>query len=650
MFDWWDEYKGNRLKQIELGAQCIVFILIHGYIASLVFHTLNSINLNDTLPWHWYEYFLDNRIRELHFFNLTISWISPLGVLITLIVIAPLFIKKPIFGDAKYASLGEMTKAGLFSKKGVVLGRAHGKYVISDNVTHSFLCGPTRQGKGTGVIVPNCLAWDGSLIVLDVKEENYEITSGYRASLGHKVFFWSPLSLSGKSHRFNPLDLVSKNPNHRITGVQKIASLLVDVSDRDPMWGQEGRALFVAITLYVIEKHPTKTLGQVYRTLTETADLRSWALYQVSQYGRSKDNIESGTALSPQCIRGLQSFAGKSEKEASSVQSTLQSGLRIFENPIVDAATSASDFDIRRLRKDRMSIYIGIIPDHMEVAKPLLKLFVQLVIGELSQRLPQKNEPHKVLMLLDEMPSLGNMQGIVSAFTLLAGYNVRVMSVVQGLTWLDREYGVETRNAILSCCGHQVFMTASDEQTASYMSNALGERTIVNQSLSQRPFQFSRFTSTQNKSVIGRPLLSKQEALKLDPKKQIIITQGRNPSLVRKIQYYKDTTFKKRVLTPKVPPTLPLHSTAPSESSNSEKRDTAPGSLQNKTVEPVSLIHDNDMDLNLLSEAQENEQFLKVLRVLEREAEENSQFARENAETISAMREALSQSDDLELS
>jgi type IV secretion system protein VirD4 len=52
------------------------------------------------------------------------------------------------------------------------------------------------------------LAFEESAIVHDIKMENYELTSGYRASIGHKIFMWNPLGGEGKTNCYNPLDFI----------------------------------------------------------------------------------------------------------------------------------------------------------------------------------------------------------------------------------------------------------------------------------------------------------------------------------------------------------------------------------------------------------------------------------------------------------
>lgn len=456
---------------------------------------------------------------------------------------------KAIYGDARWATAWERRKAGLHAKdgQGVLLGRVGGATLCSDVNTHTLLVGPPRAGKGTGVVVPNCLNWPGSLLVLDVKGENYDQTAGFRATR-QRTFYWAPMAKNDRSARFNPLDEVSKNPAHRVSDIQLIAGLLVDVSDKDPMWGLEARALFVAVTLFVLETRPVKTLGEVARVVGSEGDLRDVL--------RGLAETTPDLALSTRAK--MISFAGKAEKEAGSIRSNLQSSLRLFENQVVDAATSASDFSIRDLRRKRMSVYVGALTSELDTLAPLLRLFFQQVVAVMSERQPSPDEPHKVLMVLDEFASLGKMDSVVTAFTLLASYNVQVLAVLQGLAWVDRTYGRETREGLLSTFGNQVIMTTNDETTTAYLSGALGEKTVATSSTNRKKLGFDYQTPSHTKSFTGRPLLSKQEVRMLPRDKQVVLVEGHRPTLATKLRYYDDARFKSRVVSPPEVPLLDL--------------------------------------------------------------------------------------------
>ena len=521
----------------------------------------------------------------LHYTTEQAPWAAKgkvIGAAVTPIVIggfgALLFIFKPreIYGDARWAELHDLKRAGLLAKEGVILGKRGSRFITSDDLSHILLVAPTRSGKGVGVIIPNCLTWQGSIVCLDVKLENFRITGGFRASYGHRVHLWSPMSTTKRSARYNPLDQVSRDPHHRISDLQIMASLLIQVSDRDPMWGQEARSLFVGAALFILEDETRpSTLGAIYRFLSSGENLKTVI----------KHVLDTKPDLDPTIRRSLGSFATKADKEASGVANTLIAALRIFENPVVDAATSASDFNIDDLRRHRTSIFVGVLPSQLETLGPLLRLFFQQVISVMSSRDPGPDEPHKVLMLLDEFPSIGAMDAIVSAFTLLAGYHVRVMAVIQGLSWIDKTYGRDTREGLIANCAHQIYFAPNDDTTAKHVSDALGETTKRQTSFMKSPLAISAASGTKTISVTGRPLLMPQEVRRLDSRKSIILVEGEVPVLANKIRYYANPIFKKRLMDP---PEVPLlNPTVASSSSMLPKTEKeAAKELGNQTFKP----------------------------------------------------------------
>jgi type IV secretion system protein VirD4 len=58
------------------------------------------------------------------------------------------------------------------------------------------------SGKGVSSVIPTLLSYPGSVIVLDLKGENFNLMSGFRAKFG-KVYRWAPTG--DKGHHFNPL-------------------------------------------------------------------------------------------------------------------------------------------------------------------------------------------------------------------------------------------------------------------------------------------------------------------------------------------------------------------------------------------------------------------------------------------------------------
>ena len=93
------------------------------------------------------------------------------------------------YGSARWAGEAEIRAAGLLGDAGVFLGSFHGRYLRHDGPEHVMAFAPTRSGKGVGLVVPTLLSWTGSVVVHDIKGENWELTAGWRSRFSHCLLF-----------------------------------------------------------------------------------------------------------------------------------------------------------------------------------------------------------------------------------------------------------------------------------------------------------------------------------------------------------------------------------------------------------------------------------------------------------------------------
>ncbi|MEM7621219.1 MAG: type IV secretory system conjugative DNA transfer family protein, partial [Pseudomonadota bacterium] len=503
-------------------------LVLYFYAASLMYCILAKIPLEHASPIFIFSVFAQPITDQIQS-RLFVAFGAPAVALIFIgsQIYEAMFNQKDLFGKARWGGLRDIRKAKLLEKAGIILGKFNGQYLISDQPTHSILVAPTRSGKGIGVVVPNLLAWQGSVICFDVKHENYRKTAGFRAAHGQKVFMWSPMDENLKSHRYNPLDAVSDNPHQQVSDLQVIARILIqDPPKSDPVWASEARALFVGLALYVMDsKEMPSTIGAINRLLGTEADLGDVCRYIVKKHPELTSTVK----------KSLMNFANKAAKERSGVKSSLNQAINLWDNPLIDAATSATDFNIKDLRREKISIYVGVLTGQIETLTPLLRIFFEQIITKLSMKEPGVDEPHQVLMLLDEFHMLGRIDSMTTAFTLLAGYNVRVMAVVQSLNWIDVTYDRDKRNGILSCCAHQIFFATNDLATAQYVSESCGNQTVDSVSKSKRKsMQYE--APTYNTSQRGTPLIAKHEMRDFKADEQIILIEGSQPVKCKKIR------------------------------------------------------------------------------------------------------------------
>ena len=55
-----------------------------------------------------------------------------------------------------------------------------GRLVRHDGPEHVVCFAPTRSGTGVGLVVPTLLTWNASVLVYDIKKENWALTAGWR--------------------------------------------------------------------------------------------------------------------------------------------------------------------------------------------------------------------------------------------------------------------------------------------------------------------------------------------------------------------------------------------------------------------------------------------------------------------------------------
>jgi type IV secretion system protein VirD4 len=129
------------------------------------------------------------------------------------------------YGSARWSTRQEIRQAGLFQPKGVVLGRLGRRYLCDDSDRHVLLVGPTRGGKGVGIIIPTLLVWRESVIVLDPKDgENVDISADWRRGLG-PVYAFTPMR--SPQTRINVLDTIRLKTQDEFGDAQVIAQSLV---------------------------------------------------------------------------------------------------------------------------------------------------------------------------------------------------------------------------------------------------------------------------------------------------------------------------------------------------------------------------------------------------------------------------------------
>ncbi|PQA87587.1 conjugal transfer protein TraG [Hyphococcus luteus] len=447
------------------------------------------------------------------------------------------------YGSARWATASDIRKGGLFDDNGVFLGQWEGRYLRHGGPEHVMAFAPTRSGKGVGLVVPTLLSWTGSTVVHDIKGENWELTSGWRATFSRCIRF-DPTDRN--SSRYNPLMAVRRG-EREVRDVQNIADILVDPEgslERRNHWEKTGHSLLVGVILHVLYAEKDTTLAGCARLLSDpdrtfAATLR--AMMTTPHLGAA--------GVHPIVAQAARELLNKSENERSGVLSTAMSFLSLYRDPVIADVTSRSDWRIEDLMtaKQPVSLYLVVPPSDLSRTKPLMRLILNQIGRRLTEELPGPSH-RKLLLMLDEFPALGRLDFFESALAFMAGYGIRSFLIAQSLNQIEKAYG--PNNSILDNCHVRVAFATNDERTAKRVSDAIGTTTELR---AQKNFTGHRLAPWLSHMMVSRQetqraLITPGEVMQLPPEDEIVLASGSPPVRAKKLRYYEDRNFTSRVL------------------------------------------------------------------------------------------------------
>ncbi|RZL45748.1 MAG: type IV secretory system conjugative DNA transfer family protein [Variovorax sp.] len=466
-----------------------------------------------------------------------------------------------IHGDARFATGADLAKLNMFkpAANGILVGKFGGKLVRLPGQQFVILAAPTRSGKGVGIVIPNLLEYGESMVVLDIKQENFEITSGWRKSQGQDVYLFNPFAEDRRTHRWNPLTYVSDDPAFRVSDLMSIAAMLYpDGADDQKFWVSQARNAFMAFALYLFEEWDAensqgtaedcrmpRTLGQIYKLSSGNGD----------DLRKHYESIAQKPFLSGHARSAFSNLLSQAPETFASILGSFKEPLNAWINPVLDAATSADDFLLTDVRKKKMTIYIGIQPNKLAESRLIVNLFFSQLINVNTKELPQNNPQlkHQCLLLMDEFTSIGKVNIIAGAVSYMAGYNIRLLPIIQSMAQLDATYGKDVARTLITNHALQIIYAPREQQDANDYSDMLGYTTVRKQNLTR-----GRETS-RSESEERRALMLPQELKAMGADTEVFLCEGiAHPVKCDKIRYYQDKYFTQRLRDKVAIPTLSI--------------------------------------------------------------------------------------------
>jgi type IV secretion system protein VirD4 len=422
-------------------------------------------------------------------------------------------------------------------------GKRESPAVWLPNVIHAILVAPTGKGKGVSFAIPHGLSCRDNAVYLDINGEIASATASARKQMGHRVVSLGLYPLGTDSlDSLNPLDLIDADSPLAIDDCRALAEALVvrTGQEREPHWCDASEMFFAAILAFLVKHAPPH--DRSFQTLRGICANPEELEVTIALMRKS-------TAWDGMLARMGDQLTHFKDKELGSVMTTCGRFLSFLDSPAVAKSTTTSSFNPKELLTGKMSVFLIVPPEYLRVSVPLIRVWLSTLMlvvvraGTQNKRL--------TYFVVDEAGSLSHLTCLDDAIDKYRKFGIRLILMYQSLGQLKKCWPDGGEQTLLANTS-QVFWAVQDLPTAEYISNRLGESTIVVESGgtssgrsrqsgvhgSQGSTSYSVNTNA-NWSEHNRRLLRPEEVLALDERTAITFCSGLPPLWTTLERYYE---------------------------------------------------------------------------------------------------------------
>jgi type IV secretion system protein VirD4 len=438
---------------------------------------------------------------------------------------------------------------------GIRLGyKLDGEPRIYRGDSHILTVAPTRAGKGTDLLIPALLTYQGSCLVVDPKGQLCAVTARRRQELGQKVVVLNPFKLwqdyIGRFQHvgFNPL--ASLNPASNLASdCQGIAEAIVlqdATGDNARFFTNSARQLVTGLLMYLVQSSDygpeKKNLVQLYDMLREP-DVYAHAIEAVML-----ENDLIKTRLGRYAVENAMERKSTGEVVSTAMTECDFMGVEAIRESLKSAAPGSYELRFRDLRRQPMTVYLILPTEYLGSCAKWFRLVVERALFDLLHTLQDDGPGLPVLMMMDEFAQLKRLQIIEEALAGAAGFGVMLWPVLQDLTQLKELYK-DRWETFIGNSGISTWYPPRENTTADYVSKMCGETEIGREkkTINMQPGSEGMPGISIGWEQTKRPLFLPEEICgrgsnPLRPDEMLIFA-AKMPKVIRgkRVPYFKDT-------------------------------------------------------------------------------------------------------------
>jgi type IV secretion system protein VirD4 len=467
--------------------------------------------------------------------------------------------RETVFGNAHWGSWRKMAET-VGDSRGIVLGEdydpRHNKTPFSprnkktwgqggkaDLVTlspkfdsgHALIFSSSGGGKTAGIVIPTCLTYDGSLIVIDPEFEILDATKTARNDMGRKV------RVIKIGEGIDLLKFLENFLNRRDQVFAHLAGIITEpsrsqTSDVSDFFREEAQNVIGSLLNYFHAKNSKNPFRDTLGVVSKAEKDFKGAIAKIV------GDVDEGSVIR----LTLSSYIDMDSRTFTSFQATIKQALKWAPYPeLLDLVTSepAGAIDVLDPNVD---VYIQISKSDMTTYPGL----VRLILGTIAYVIDEHPDGVERVMIVDEAFQVGRLKVFETIRDTARKRDLHLMLIFQTPNQLETLYGKPGVSSWENVVAARLYSSTESTQDRENISKTIGEYTGditgTSKSSSFRGFAMGTPTASTSKNTSLRNvrLLPPEQMRTLPTDASIILFKGQSPIICGKAFSFRREEWK----------------------------------------------------------------------------------------------------------
>lgn len=358
----------------------------------------------------------------------------------------------------------------------------------------------TGTGKGVSQVIPTALTYPGSMVILDIKGEISAVTARARHEMGQEVVVLDPFG--DHSDALNPMEAINPASNDAYDQCRRLARMMNrGIGDaRDPFWDDMAETIITGTLLFLAThiRREDRAMPLLHRM---------WGV---------SDHLEEMLACMQSCdlhggamVAAAKAYTDAPEKTCSSILTTIRGHVGFLSSERARRSLTGGWGLLKRIREGApITIYLRVPPHLLSSHGQILRLWLGTILITVAERTARPEIPD--LFLVDEAATLGYLNELLTAASLLRGYGLRTWTFWQSVGQIEAIYGPRA-SEIIDNAGTLSMFGAANASAARNLEHVTGYQG----------------------EILGMPR-----------EEQVLCRQGCTPVRARKLNYLSDPAYR----------------------------------------------------------------------------------------------------------